>query len=168
MNIREKFYKYCPNCKTELKRKLQDDVSRLCCSNCDFIFWNNPIPVASVVIYKDGKVLMLKRAKKPFREYWVLPGGYINVEETAEEAAIREVKEEVNVEITLEKLIGAYRIDDDPRGINIDIIYSAQGKGNVVLSSEDSEFKYYKPNSLPELIAYKHREAIRDWSKIKI
>ncbi len=168
MDIREKFYKYCPNCKTELKRKLRDNVFRLCCPNCGFIFWNNPTPVASVVIHKDGEVLMLKRAKEPFRGYWVLPGGYINVEETAEEAVIREAKEEVNVEITLEKLIGAYRIDDDPRGINIDIIYSAQGKGSVALSPEDSEFNYYKLSSLPELIAYKHREAIEDWSKIKI
>lgn len=168
MDIREQSYKYCPNCKTELKRKPQDNVFRLCCLHCGFIFWNNPTPTVSVVIYKDGEVLMLKRAKEPFRGYWVLPGGYINVEETPEEAAIREAKEEVNVEISLEKLIGAYRIDDDPRGINIDIIYSAQSKGSIALSPEDSEFKYYKPNSLPELIAYKHREAIGGWSKIKL
>jgi|SRR3989344_1474520 len=168
MDIREQSYKYCPNCKTELKRKLRDNVSRICCSNCDFIFWNNPRPVVSVVIHKDEEVLMLKRAKEPFKEYWVLPGGYINVEETPEEAVSREVKEEANIEIRLEKLIGVYRIDDDPRGINIDIIYSAKSKGSIALSSEDSEFKYYKSNSLPELIAYKHREAIEDWSKLKL
>lgn len=168
MDIREQFYKYCPNCKKKLIKKLVDNISRLCCLDCGFIFWNNPTPVVSVVIHKNGEVAMLKRAKEPFKGYWVLPGGYINVEETVQEAVIREAKEEANIEITLEKLIGVYRIDDDPRGINIDIIYSAQSKGNVALSPEDSEFKYYKLNSLPELIAYKHREAIGDWSKLKL
>ena len=58
-----------------------------------------------------------------------------------------------------------YRIDNDPRGIHIDIIYYGIPEGEVKLSKEDKNWQYFFPNQLPENIAYCHREAITDWYK---
>lgn len=160
LSVHEKFYKHCPNCKTDLKRKEIDGRERFFCPNCAFIFWNNPKPVVSILLHHDGKILMLQRANEPLKGYWCLPGGYLNYDETPEEAVIRELKEETGIECKIGRLIGVYRIDNDPRGINIDIIYEAEFKSEVNLSDEHKKFNFFSVGQLPEKIAYKHREAI--------
>ncbi|MFA4833798.1 MAG: NUDIX hydrolase [Patescibacteria group bacterium] len=167
-NPREKEYKFCPSCTTKLSRKLIDKQKLLSCPKCGFVFWNNPKPVVSVILNKEGKILLIKRAQKPLIGYWCLPGGYVDYYEKPEEATIREVKEETNLNVKIKKLIGVYQIDNDPRGINLDIIYSGLiTKGEIKLNEESQEFKFFTIDKLPRLIAYKHRQAIRDWKKIK-
>lgn len=83
--------------------------------------------------------------------------------ETPQEAVKREVTEETGLDVLITDLVGVYRIDNDPRGIHIDIIYSGTSSGKITLSSEDQRFAWYEPQSLPPLVAYKHREAITDW-----
>ncbi|MDD5291375.1 MAG: DUF4202 family protein [Patescibacteria group bacterium] len=166
-NPREKEYKFCPTCATGLKRKSIDRRKLLSCPKCGFIFWNNPKPVASVIIAKRRKILLIKRAQKPLLGYWCLPGGYIDYDEKPEETAIREIKEETGLNIKIKKLIGVYQIDNDPLGINLDIIYYGQATGEKIkLNKESQEFKFFTINKLPRLIAYKHKEAIGDFKKI--
>lgn len=163
INIHEKYYKYCPNCKTKLQRKPIEKVERFFCPNCDFVFWNNPKPVVSMILIAKNKILMVQRKNQPLKDYWCLPGGYINYEETPEEALTREVKEEIGHEPQIKKLVGVYQIDNDPRGINIDIIYAGEFKGEVKLSEEHQNYKFFSSNQLPAKIAYKHRQAIEDF-----
>lgn len=108
---------------------------------------------------------MLQRANKPLKNYWCLPGGYINYDETPKEAIMRELKEETEIECKIGSLIGVYRIDNDPRGVNIDIIYETEVEGEVNLSNEHRKSDFSYVDCLPRKIAYKHREAIRDWIK---
>lgn len=110
-----KYYKYCPNCKTELQKKIVNNETGLFCSSCSFVFWNNPKPVTSVIIEKDNKVLMLQRYNEPFKNYWVLPGGFMGYEETAEQSIIREAKEETGLNVKIKGIVGVYRIYNDPR-----------------------------------------------------
>ncbi len=164
LSVHEKYYKFCPTCKTPLQRKLIDGKNRIFCPNCNFVFWNNPKPVVSVLLNTNNKILMLKRANEPLKDYWVMPGGYVNYDETPEEAVKRETLEEIGIEVDILGLIGVYRINNDPRGVNIDIIYEGDLKGQIQLSEEHGKYKFFSINELPEKIAYKHREAIRDWS----
>ncbi len=167
MNFRvnEKYYKYCPNCKTNLQRKIIENATRLYCPSCDFIFWDNPKPVVSILLHTDEKILMLQRAKNPLKNYWCLPGGFVNSSEAPEQAVKREIKEELDMDIDIDEILGAYLIDNDPRGIHIDIIYIGKPKGSIHLSNEHSKYAYFQKSELPDLIAYKHREAISDWIK---
>lgn len=166
VSVHEKLYKFCPTCRWELKRKKIDGQNLLHCSNCGFIFWNNPKPVASVLIHQNNKVLLLRRARQPLRGYWCLPGGYINYDETPEQAACREVQEEIGLELKIEGLIGVYRIDNDPRGVNIDIIYQGAAKGGIHLSGEHATNRFFPTGQLPQKIAYLHKETISDWSDL--
>ncbi len=167
-NPREKEYKYCPSCTTKLVRKAIDRKKLLSCPKCGFIFWNNPKPVVSVILKKDGEILLIKRAKEPLKNFWCLPGGYIDYSEKPEVALIREVKEETSLNVKIDKLVGVYQIDNDPRGINLDIIYFGLIIDGVLkLNKESSEFRYFAKDTLPKLIAYKHREVIQDWKRKK-
>src|SRR3989344_8962704 len=164
--INEKdLYKYCPHCANDLVLQTIDSEKVKKCNRCSFTFWNNPKPVVSVLLHKDRRILMIKRAEEPFMSYWVLPGGFIYYGETAQDAIKREVKEETGLDITIRGTIGVYLIDDDPRGMHIDIIFHATPGGKITLSSEDSNWKYFMPDKLPKHIAYKHRYAINDWYK---
>ncbi|MCL5970674.1 MAG: NUDIX domain-containing protein [Patescibacteria group bacterium] len=162
---RKQKYIYCPNCKNTLEKKLIDQQNVLFCNNCKFTFWKNPKPVTSIIIEKDKKILMLQRSSEPFMNYWVLPGGFMGYEETAEQSIIREAKEETGLDIIIKGISGVYRINNDPRGIHIDIIYHGIPEGEVKLSKEDKNWHYFVPSHLPDKIAYCHREAIMDWYK---
>ncbi len=165
-NPTEKLYNYCPTCASKLVRKNIDERNLLTCLKCGFIYWSNPKPVASVLIEKDNKILMLRRNKEPLKGYWVLPGGFINYDETPQDAAVREAKEETNLDIDIIGLIGVYQIDNDPRGVHLDIIYYGKIiKGNICINEESSEYNLFSFEDLPELTAYKHLNAIEDWKK---
>jgi len=165
LSVHEKQYKYCPTCKSKLQRRPIDGRERFFCPSCDFVFWNNPKPVVSILLHDGEKILMLQRANEPLKDYWCLPGGYINYDETPQEAVKREAKEEIGIKtFKLGKLIGVYQIDNDPRGVNIDIIYEGEIKTkNVSLSEEHGKYKFFSQDNLAKKIAYKHREAINDW-----
>ena len=122
----------------------------------------------SILIHENGEILMLQRANEPFKDYWVLPGGFVKSKETAEVAIKREAKEEIGADVNIETIISTYLIDDDPRGFHLDIIFSGTLKGEIALSKEDKKWQYFSPDNLPEHIAYKHRSAINDWRKKRI
>jgi ADP-ribose pyrophosphatase YjhB (NUDIX family) len=158
-------YKFCPNCRAELELKTIDNDLVRACSACGFIYWNNPKPVTSILLHKHNQVLMLQRAKEPLKGYWVLPGGFIKYEETVEEAVKRETKEETNLDVSVDSLIGVYRIDNDPRGVHLDVIFGGKPRGSIKLNMENSKYQYFDFDKLPQKIAYKHSYAIDDWRK---
>jgi ADP-ribose pyrophosphatase YjhB (NUDIX family) len=162
-SIFEKPYKFCPTCKTELRRQEFDGQNLLNCPACNFIFWNNPKPVVSVIAHAGDKILMLQRASEPMKGYWCLPGGFINHGESPQQAATRELYEETQLQLQPTELVGAYLIDDDPRGVHIDIIYHIPLAGEITLSDEHQSHNFFTADTLPNNIAYKHRQAILDW-----
>lgn len=164
--INEKdLYKYCPHCASNLVLQTIDSEKIKKCNKCSFTFWNNPKPVVSILISRNSEVLLLRRAKKPFRGHWCMPGGFIKWEEAPREALIRETKEEIGLIPSIGNIIGAYQIDNDPRGMHLDIIYEGSIDGNINLSSEHDVYDYFDPNKLPVKVEYKHPEAINDWHK---
>jgi len=167
-NPREKEYLYCPSCANTLVNKLIENRKLRACPRCSFIYWNNPKLVTSLIIPQDGKVLMVQRALAPLLGYWCLPGGYINYGEQPSDAAIRETKEETNLVVKVDKLVGVYTIDNDPRGFNIDIIYCGRLISGVLTPNKEvNNCKYFSIDDLPERIAYKHKAAIQDWSQMQ-
>ena len=156
-------YKFCPMCSTEMVSKVSNDEASQVCPKCKFEFWNNPKPVASIIVHEAGKVLLLRRANEPLKGAWCLPGGFIQWGEEAAEAVIRECKEETGLVPDVCSVVGAYNIDNDPRGMHIDIIFEGKAKGSIVLSEEHDDYKFFEVNELPSVIAYKHREAIGNW-----
>jgi len=157
-------YLFCPRCSKNLVSKTIDKSVVKACENCGFIFWNNPIAVVSLLLHQDNKILMLQRANQPFKNSWVLPGGFMNIDETSEDAIKREVKEETGLNVNVDGIIGVYRIDNDPRGIHIDIIYHGKLNGQTpTVSKEATNWFLFSKDELPKDIAYKHKNAIIDW-----
>ncbi len=113
------------------------------------------------VVLHDGKVLLLKRAHEPFNGYWVLPGGHVERDETVEEAAVREMREELGIEVDIDKLIGVFSDPArDPRGL-VSVAFIVRPKSlDVHLNSEASECMWFPLNSLPEKIGFDHAKIL--------
>lgn len=93
-----KTYKFCPVCAGELKRVKEE---LFVCSQCDYNYYINPKPCNAIILENpEKKILLVKRKYPPQEGMWDLPGGFISVNESAEQSVIREVEEELGVTIS--------------------------------------------------------------------
>ena len=109
------------------------------------------------------KVLLIERGKEPFKGCWAFPGGFLNMDETAEQCAVRELKEETGLDLLEVKQIGAFSdVDRDPRGRVITIAFYALTTPSKVHGSDDAaQAKWFALNDLPQL-TFDHDHILRE------
>lgn len=96
------FFKYCPNCSSQNVTYVNN--FKLHCDDCDFVLYHNIAAAVAVIFTFEDKILFTVRNVDPDKGKLDLPGGFIDPNETAEEAACREIKEELALEISSNKL----------------------------------------------------------------
>ena len=97
-------FKYCPHCGSNQFQPNHHNSKK--CHDCGFEFFKNaPAAVACIILDDNGRILALRRAKDPYINTLDTPGGFVDIGETAEQAAIRELKEETNIDIEVTKLL---------------------------------------------------------------
>ncbi len=162
-------YKYCPYCQKKLEEQLLDEHERLVCSNseCDFIYYHNPIPAAGVVIVEDDKVLLVKRAHPPRIGWWCIPAGFMEWHEHPSETAVREVAEETNLKVKLTSFFEVYSGTDDPRNNAVLILYLGKVISGEPKAMDDAlEVKFFSFDKLPDNIAFEsHQQALKDYNE---
>ncbi len=104
--------KYCPDCAAPLARKVPagDNRERHVCGACGAIHYQNPRIVAGCVPDWDGRVLLCRRAIEPRYGFWTLPAGFMENDETALEAAVRETREEANARVDVLDLYALFNL----------------------------------------------------------
>jgi len=142
--------------------RVLDGVERKVCPNCGYIFYLNPAPAAGAVIWDEGRVLWVRRAFDPKRGMWSLPAGFVEYGESAEECAIREIKEETDLDISQLQLVGVYAGGDDPRTRVILVIYMPLVWSGVPRPGDDAtEVRWF--DRAPDRVAFRsHVQAVRD------
>ena len=128
-----------------------------------------PSVTADIIIFTiksdDLKVLLVKRRIEPFKNYWAIPGGFVRLNESIEEAAKRELEEETGVkEVYLEQLYTFGDVKRDPRGRVITVSYfalvdSEKAKQELRATADVSEAKWFSISSLPKL-AFDHNKIL--------
>lgn len=98
-------YKFCPNCG---KKTLNHAKLNSTCKECKFILYKDSVACASILPIKNGKVLLGIRRDNPLKGTYDLIGGFLNPGEKAEEAAIREAKEETGLTVKIKDFFGTY------------------------------------------------------------
>ncbi|NIS17364.1 MAG: NUDIX domain-containing protein [candidate division Zixibacteria bacterium] len=157
-------YKHCPMCATEMKNFNDNGQKRRYCPNCGFVHYKNPAPAAGCVVFKDGKLLWVERAHEPKVGYWTIPAGFCEWEENPAETAVRELKEETNLDVEITGVFKIYNGNDDPRTNAILILYFADVVGGELKASDDaSRAEFLGLHESPEKIAFKsHKQALHD------
>ena len=128
------------------------------------------LTVDAIVFVKSGKetsILLIERGREPFKNRWALPGGFIEMDETLEQACIRELEEETGLQIEKMQQFGAYdAINRDPRHRTISVVYSVELKEQKPVKGSDdaAQAKWFSLEDLPEL-AFDHAEILADFFK---
>lgn len=118
------------------------------------------------IIKREGKVLLIKRKNEPFKGCWALPGGFVEYNESTEDAIIREAKEEANLDIIITSLLGVYSEPGrDPRGHVISICYIATASGEEKGGTDASDARFFSPEEIKNLnLAFDHGKILRDYN----
>ena len=118
-------------------------------------------------------MLLIQRRNPPFKGAWAFPGGFMDMDETTEQCAIRELEEETGLRLSDVHQIGAYsKVDRDPRGRTITVAYLAIIDEPIAVTGQDDAAKaeWFSLSALPQL-AFDHydimQDAIRKYKDLK-
>jgi 8-oxo-dGTP diphosphatase len=134
----------------------------------DAAHYERPSVTVDVVIFtlidRELHVLLVKRKRWPFEGYWAIPGGFINMDESLEQAARRELEEETGVrDVYLEQLFTFGDIGRDPRTRVISVAYIALVRfdaQHLRVSDESHEVRWVPVGGLPEELAFDHEQIL--------
>ncbi len=139
-------YTYCPQCCCGLVKKEVDGKDRVSCINaeCDFVLWNNPVPVVAAIIEHEDKILFARNSAWE-EDKFALIAGYLEEGETPETAIIREIKEEINLDGEIVSFCGHYNFKQKNQLL---IIFHVKATGAVKLSPEIAEVKHFTKDQI--------------------
>ena len=121
-----------------------------------------------IVITRNNEVLLIKRANEPCKGAWAFPGGFLNMDETTSECAVRELQEETGLCVDDVYQVGTYdAVDRDPRGRTITVAYVClvDKAENVHGTDDAAKAQWWSLDSLPEL-AFDHEQILEDAQQI--
>lgn len=163
-------FKYCPRCRTALAIKDVDHKLRPVCPGCGFIRFRNPAPVISLLIVKDGQVLLGKRSGEPGQGKWATPSGYIEYEDDFLTTAVREAKEETGLDVELQSIVQVESSFSSP-GYHFLAVYLLAGvAGGELAAGDDLEEVAWFPLSgpWPELEFQEDVDILEAYSRTRI
>ncbi len=116
---------------------------------------------------RPGRPILLIERKNP-PHGWALPGGFVDVGERLEQAAIREAWEEISLEVQLKALLGCYSDPArDPRGHTISPVYVAEASGEPRAADDAAHVQAFLPEQLPTALAFDHALILSDYLRYR-
>ncbi|MDJ0956217.1 MAG: NUDIX hydrolase [Arenicellales bacterium] len=125
-----------------------------------------PLLATDVIIHLEGEsrrsIVLIERKNPPVG--WAIPGGFVDIGETVEHAAVREAKEETSLDVTLQDLLGLYSEPTrDPRCHVVSAIYVGTGRGKPAAADDASRVDVFSIDRLPQPMAFDHAQVVKDY-----
>jgi ADP-ribose pyrophosphatase YjhB (NUDIX family) len=161
---------FCTRCGSKLEFGVVEgeDRHRLACRSCGFVFYVNPRLVVTTIPVNDaGDVVLLRRGIEPGRGWWAQPGGFLEVDETVGEAAVRETLEETGLIVEPGEIVGLYtRLE---AAVVVIAFEAPIIGGEYRLNREALEIRAFAPDAIPWLgIAFNTSHwALHDWVRLR-
>ncbi|MGV9173091.1 MAG: NUDIX domain-containing protein [Promethearchaeia archaeon] len=130
------------------------------------------LTVDALIIYGNSNLILIKRKNPPFKGEYALPGGFVDIGETIQEACIREAKEETNIDVKINNLVGVYSDPNrDPRGHTVSIAFLCEPKtANEDPKAQDdaADLDIIPLQKVSELkLAFDHMKILKDAGLVK-
>jgi len=156
--------KYCIRCGNLLTEKIIEKKVRKYCERCGYVHYINPLPIVAIIVRDNEKILIVKRGIEPEKGKWVLPGGFIDFDETSEEAALRELEEETNLKAEKVRLIKVVSSVSPMYGPVLMLGYEALNFTGEPKPGDDAvDVKFKKIENLEEIAFKSHRIILQEY-----
>jgi len=158
--------RFCSRCGTGLEFGpiAGEERDRLACPNCGFIFYVNPrLVVTTLPVNERGEVILIRRGIPPAYDMWAQPGGFLEIDETVHDAAVRETLEETGLAVEPLGIVGIYsRV---PAAVVVIAFEARITGGQPLVTRESLETRPFAPHEIPwDRIAFETSiRALRDW-----
>jgi len=131
--------------------------------------WPRPMVTVDAVVFaffeNKARLLLVNRAKEPFKGKWALPGGFIEIDEELEDAVARELEEETGLmDVPLQQMHTFGKIGRDPRGRQITIAFmgiAIKGKNRIRGGDDAATARWFDIDRLPKDMAFDHNDVAR-------
>ena len=129
-----------------------------------------PLLAADIIIElvdrADRPIVLIKRKYPPVG--WAIPGGFVDIGESVEQAAVREAKEETALEVTLTKLLGIYSNPGrDSRGHTASVVFIAEASGQPSAQDDAADIAVINIQTLPDDLVFDHNQILADYVSSK-
>lgn len=145
-------FKFCPKCGGKFVKK---ENNLLVCATCDLHYYINPRPTSDI-IFEDrrGRILLVKRKYPPKKGYYDLPGGFVDIGETAEESVRREIQEELGIKLGKIAYLGSYKARYSYGGVKFYTVATTYTSvlppdQKIAISSDITEVAYFAKDKIP-------------------
>ena len=161
--------KFCYKCGGTNTFGLKEGRDRYFCNHCLTVHYQNPKPTATLLCIENNQILLGRRALPPKRGLWGLLGGFVELNETLDEAATRELKEESNLNGNLKKIIGTCSHFNSIFGdvLLIGILMKIKTWDNMLASDDVSELKFFNLEETPKMAFKCHQDFINIYKKMR-
>jgi NAD+ diphosphatase len=135
-------FRYCPQCATPLQIRHIDGSERHACTACDFVHWDNPVPVVAAIVEHEGDLILARNKAWPVPFYALITGFLEKTDASPDEAIQREVTEELGLQAQGAHFIGLYPF---ARQNQIIMAYHVPATGVITLGAELADYKRIPP-----------------------
>lgn len=158
---------YCQQCGGATSSQVVENRSRPVCRQCGAVTYLDPKLSVAVIIVCQGRLVLGRRAEGARQSgKWSFPAGFVERGEVVEAAAIREVREEVGLEVALGPLVGVYSEDGDEVVL---VVYSAsQVCGKLRADDDMDRAAWFRRDDLPELAFPRDVRILEDWNLLRL
>lgn len=145
--------KFCSQCGAPMGRRVPrgDHKERHACTKCEFVHYLDPKVACGTIPEVDGKLVLIKRNVEPRVGFWSFPCGFMEIDETVEDAARRETEEETGLRVELTHHLGTYSYPDSWfGGAVVVVVFGSKIVGGDLHGSDDAdEARLFHPTEIP-------------------
>lgn len=163
-------YQFCPIDGLPLVQTPKMHEGRKYCTSCGFVNYQNPFPCVAILITEGNNVLLARRGIEPHKGMWDIPGGFIEVAESAEDTVVREALEETGLEVEVEQFLGSVSdVYGDNTSYTLNFCFTAKVVGGEMKAQSDVEsLQWFNFKSLPNEMAFAHQLQVLDLVRKRI
>ena len=154
--------KFCPYCGGPFERREVEGRRRYVCTACAEVYYQNPVPAATALVVNScGELLLGKRSVEPARGEWCLPGGFVELDESMEQAALRELQEETGLVADSGQFVGCFYQKSIYYGGVIIFGYRIDAVRGEPMAGDDMQaLQFFSFDTLPPVAFESHRKLI--------